>query len=136
MDVGIHKKYEEEVFSDQLGDMFADLVAEKDVRFVVLRFIAQTIQDNRRKNMESLGVTINDIIQGVRLYRTKRKAEQGTYTYISVEDHITRKSAEQVVEQLSLMSLIYSVPVGPSKMLFVTTRGIQVLTILLARKGR
>ncbi|GAB6425929.1 hypothetical protein bcgnr5378_29180 [Bacillus cereus] len=128
MDIVEHKKYAKDLFPPRLVQMNAELVEKKENLKLVLIYIITELQEHERAGNSGMGVTIKSIADGIVIDRNKRILQgDGTYRYQPVKDNLTRKTAEHLVEQLGLMTLIYTMTIGTGKVIFLTPRGVQVL---------
>lgn len=80
------------------------------------------------------GVTINDIVENVKIERKERVPKGKTFIYQKTITNIDRKAAERIVDKLLDMSLLYYTPVKPYKFLFMSKRGWQITEELINRK--
>ncbi|WP_336770381.1 hypothetical protein [Bacillus bombysepticus] len=135
MDITEHKKYAKDLFPPRLVQMNAELVEKKENLRLVLKYIISELQKYERAGQTGMGVTIKSIAEGIVIHRNKRILQgDGSYRYQAVKDNLTRKTAEQLVEQLGLMTLIYTMTVGTGKVIFITPRGVQVIKYLTEQK--
>ncbi|GAB6443317.1 hypothetical protein bcgnr5390_15580 [Bacillus luti] len=135
MDITEHKKYAKDLFPARLVQMNAELVEKKENLYLVLKYIITELQKYEHAGNTGMGVTIKSIADGIVIHRNKRVLQgDGSYRYEAVKDNLTRKTAEQLVEQLGLMTLIYTMTVGTGKVIFLTPRGLQVLEYIVKQK--
>lgn len=138
MDNDLHLKYEKVKFSDEILDMFIDILEEDQPVIRVLYYIAQELKDKEKPSSEQdgtiNGVTINNIVENVKIERLVRHNKGKSYKYETEITHIHRKTAERIIDKLLSMSLLYYKPVKPYKIIYLTYRGKQILKRLYERK--
>jgi len=117
-------QYPDVIFPDDVATMFANFILEHNVRLKVFLFIVEQTQKHQ-------ATTIPDIIENVVISHRRKKKTKGKNTFFEkVEDNIDRKLAEKIIDQLYCMSLIYYEQLNPYKRIFLTIRGIQVVSKL------
>jgi hypothetical protein len=135
LDSTLHEKYKHVKFSDELVDMYIEILNQDDSLSKVFNYIA--IEERRQiKEERHVGITINDIVENVSTVRATRQSTGKSYKYVNTNTKIHRKTAEKIVDKLLCMSLLYYKPVKPYKMLFLTSRGKQVLIKIVDMKSK
>lgn len=127
MDSRLNEKHISCKFTNEITEVFYDIIMNDEVLKEVFLFIAKTLVANERNGNPSTGVIINDITESVVLTRQVRVKKGKSYIYESSKTNIHRKTAEKHVDMLLAMSLIYYKDLKPYKFLNLTVRGKQVL---------
>ncbi|MFD0769000.1 hypothetical protein ACFQZ1_08810 [Bacillus sp. CGMCC 1.60114] len=126
MDSSLNEKYNSSKLTDELTNMFYEIIRHDEVLNHVFLFIAKTLITKEKTGDVSTGVIINDITENVVLTRQVRVKKGRTHAYEKAQANIHRKTAEKYVDILLAMSLIYYKDLKPYKFLHLTVRGKQV----------
>lgn len=113
--------YDSVKFTDNVCDMFADMILQDNVLKDVFLFVAERFQTKEY-------ATIASIIENIVISRrVAHKKDKKTLKYEIKSMNIERKTTQKLVDQLYYMSLIYIQPRLPYKEILLTPRGIQVV---------
>lgn len=138
MDLQLYEKYKNVLFPkeshEKVLDMFAEIIEQDTGMIKVFKYIGE--HERKFENAaEPAGITINDLINDIEVTRlVKKKKTSRNFTYEQAKTNLHRKTAERIVDKLSVMSLIYFKPVKPYKFIYLTERGKQVLIRIIEIK--
>ncbi|MFS1519633.1 hypothetical protein V1503_24715 [Bacillus sp. SCS-151] len=137
MDAFLNQKYKDVSFSSEVTEMFADIIQQDPNIQELFLFIGKELK-NQKAEKSLTGITVSDITDNLILVRATRdeKARGRSYTYKKEKTNIHRKTAERLVDKLLDMSLLYYQKKAPFKFLFLTQRGVQVMSVLIKRLQR
>lgn len=133
MDIKLHEKYKNLRFpSNDITDMYIDILEDDPVFLKVFLFIAKQSQSNQHSDT---GITINELVSNIEVERLMKK-NKGTrnFTYENALTNLHRKTAERLVDKLQVMSLLYFKSVRPYKYFYLTIRGKQLLQRIVELK--
>ncbi|KAA6446906.1 hypothetical protein [Bacillus swezeyi] len=138
MDASLNEKYKQIKFNHELTELFTDIVVGDPVLRRVLVYISSSIQKKKKSGISHnfYGVTIQEITENVEIERPKRVQKGKRVFYENQLTNIETRAAGRAVEKLSAMSLIYHENVPPYKVLYITHRGLQVISELINRKNK
>lgn len=131
MNTSLNQKYLDVEFSDQLINMFADII-EHEVPIKRLLLHIGKHADSHKNDELGAGISIKILCETIIIERRVR-SRKGKFSYEST--NIDRKQCERLVETLLKMSLCYYVSVPPSKLIYLTKRGRQVARELVRRSS-
>lgn len=117
----MNEKYSNVIFSDELIDMYLEIIEQSEINLKVLIEIYESYKDDIPITISQLGENI------VVTRRVGKRLSNGKRTFELKEAPMERKSVEKVIDRFLHMGLVYlSNEMYPYKKVFITTRGIQV----------
>lgn len=132
MDNKMYNKYKGVKLSPPLVELFSDLILEDEVNLKIFLYIGQKMSKAMDPNSDTkLGATVNDMVEDIKVLRP---VQQKGGKYENVLANIDRKRAERAVQALLMTGLCYYEPVGKSKVIYCTDRGVQVLRHIYERQ--
>jgi hypothetical protein len=133
MNSELHKKHQNVTFPPSLVEMFTEIINEDKTTRKVFIFIGKTLNNQKKVQNHIQGVTVNDIVENVKVERREKVQKGKSFTYQQVNTNIDRKAAERIVDKLLDMSLLYYTPIKPYKFLYMTNRGWQITEEMINR---
>ncbi|MDM5185926.1 hypothetical protein QUF99_00180 [Bacillus sp. DX4.1] len=130
----LSEKYQTIRFTDEVVNMFADILEQDEILYNVFLYIGNVVNTQFQETNYMRGISINEIVENVVIDRRVKKTKGKSYSLEVERTNISRRSAEISVSTLSSMSLIYEKVMHPYKFLISTYRGQQVLIELGKRK--
>lgn len=133
MDLDLHEKHQSVVFPSNIVDLFTEIISKDLITRKVFIYIGRTLNNQKKINNHIQGVTVNDIVENVKVERREKVKKGKSFTFQQVNTNIDRKAAERIVDKLLDMSLLYYTPVKPYKFLYMTNRGWQITEEMINR---
>lgn len=130
MNIELHNKHINVNFSENIVQMFSDIIGEDKTTKKVFLYIGRALKQ-QKINSQFRGITVNDIVQNNTVERREKVTKGKSFTFQQVKKNIDRKAAEKIVDKLLDMSLLYYTPVKPYKFLDLTNRGWQITEEIL-----
>ncbi|EJQ43613.1 hypothetical protein IEQ_04941 [Bacillus cereus BAG6X1-2] len=130
----LSEKYKQNKFTEEVVEMFADIIEEEEILYKVFHYIGSQVNKQYQETKYMRGISINEIVESVVIDRRVKKARGKSYSLELERTNISRRSAEGSVATLASMSLITEKIMHPYKFLISTIRGQQVLVELGKRK--
>lgn len=123
----VQTSFENVRFTNEVINMFADLIADNEPTLKVIFYILKNHKNDKP-------TTIQDIVDNVKVIRrvAKRKGKK-VIGYEMAEAPLDRKTAERIVDRLYYMTLISIEEKLPFKQLYISNRGDQVINELANR---
>lgn len=123
----VQTSFENVRFTNEVINMFADLIADNEPTLKVIFYILKNHKNDKP-------TTIQDIVDNVKVIRrvAKRKGKK-VIGYEMAEAPLDRKTAERIVDRLYYMTLISIEEKLPYKQLYISNRGDQVINELANR---
>lgn len=130
----LSEKYKQNKFTEEVVEMFADIIEEDEILYNVFHYIGSQVNKQYQETKYMRGISINEIVESVVIDRRVKKPKGKSYSLKLERTNISRRSAEGSVATLASMSLITEKIMHPYKFLISTIRGQQVLVELGKRK--
>jgi len=129
LDKELNEEFKHIKFPDEVVQMFRGILEKDEVHINILSFIItkQTLKEN---------VSILQLVENIQTERRVKIPNKKMFHFEVQKTLIDRKSAERIVDKLASMSLIYYEYMAPYKLLFITSRGLQVFTALKKNKQK
>ena len=134
LDSTLHHIHKNVVFPQDVIHLFTDIINNDTVSRKVFIYVGRSLKEQQKTVNHIRGVTVNDIVENVKIERKERVPKGKTFIYQKTITNIDRKAAERIVDKLLDMSLLYYTPVKPYKFLFMSNRGWQITEELINRK--
>ncbi|MGM0879143.1 MAG: hypothetical protein ACQEWV_32020 [Bacillota bacterium] len=134
MDSTLHDIHKNVVFPKDVIQLFTDIITSDPVSMKVFIYVGRSLKEQQKTVNHIRGITINDIVENLKIERKERVAKGKTFIYQKTITNIDRKAAERIVDKLLDMSLLYYTPVKPYKFLFMSSRGWQITEEIINRK--
>lgn len=134
MDSTLHDIHKNVVFPQDVIHLFTDIITSDPVSLKVFIYVGRSLKEQQKTVNHIRGITINDIVENLKIERKERVAKGKTFIYQKTITNIDRKAAERIVDKLLDMSLLYYTPVKPYKFLFLSSRGWQITEEIINRK--
>ncbi len=128
----MYNKYKEAKLSDELTQMFTELIMEDEVTLKIFIYIGKRTGVAKEKESVSIGATITDMTNDIMVNRPVKL--KGKSKFKMTEAFLDRKRAERAVQSLLLTGLCYYEQVGKTKVIYCTGRGFDVLRIIYAQQ--
>lgn len=134
LDSTLHDIHKNVVFPQDVIHLFTDIINNDSVSRKVFIYVGRSLKEQQKTVSHIRGVTVNDIVENVKIERKERVSKGKTFIYQKTITNIDRKAAERIVDKLLDMSLLYYTPVKPYKFLFMSNRGWQITEEIINRK--
>ncbi|KWU54483.1 hypothetical protein AWW70_03370 [Bacillus mycoides] len=131
----LSEKYKQNKFTQEVVEMFADIIEEEEILYNVFHYIGSQVNKQYQETKYMRGISINEIVENVVIDRRVKKPKGKSYSLEIERTNISRRSAEGSVGTLASMSLITEKIMHPYKFLISTIRGQQILIELERRKN-
>ncbi|EPC8409024.1 MULTISPECIES: hypothetical protein [Bacillus] len=131
----LSEKYKQNKFTEEVVEMFADIIEGDEILYNVFHYIGSQVNKQYQETKYMRGISINEIVESVVIDRRVKKPKGKSYSLELERTNISRRSAEGSVATLASMSLITEKIMHPYKFLISTIRGQQVLVELGKRKN-
>ena len=118
----LSEKYQTIKFTDEVVNMFADILEQDEILYSVFLYIGNVVNKQFQETKYMRGISINEIVENVVIDRRVKKTKGKSYSLEVERTNISRRSAEISVSTLSSMSLIYEKTMHPYKFLISTYR--------------
>ena len=136
MNEALSEKYQQNKFTEEMVEMFADIIEEDEILYNVFHYIGSQVNKQYQETKYMRGISINEIVEHVVIDRRVKKPKGKSYSLKLERTNISRRSAESSVGTIASMSLITEKVMHPYKFLISTIRGQQVLIELEKRKHK
>lgn len=130
LDAILNQKYSDVELSTQQVQLLTDII-ETDIplKRVLLHIVKHA--DNHKDDESLSGISIKTLSETVIIERRVQGKRTKKYTF--EKTNIDRKHVERIVDTLLKMTLCFFLSVPPSKLIFITRRGRQVVSEIVRR---